>query len=162
VKNVTYGDTEKQVLMRHQFINHDEPVIEREGVNVDDFYTDEVVKRCSEHSVMLDIGTGTGHIPLQISRKGPAGIYIVAMDVSNASVKIAKKNTRKKKNIEILRGDGYNLPFKDNSFESAICRLAPHSIKEMYRVLKSKGCYVLYDTDTPVVGRNSKKCSATE
>jgi len=144
VKNVAYGDTEKQVLMRQHFIKHDEPVIEREGVNVDDFYINEVAKRCSEHSMMLDIGTGTGHIPLQISRRGPAGIYIVAMDVSKASVEIAKKNARTLKNVEILRGDGYNLPFKDGSFDLAICRLAPHSIKETHRVLKTKGCYVLY------------------
>jgi ubiquinone/menaquinone biosynthesis C-methylase UbiE len=71
-------------------------------------------------------------------------LNIVAIDVSYPSVKITKKNLKSIKETEILRADGNNLPFRDSSFDLTFCRLAPHKIKEVYRVLRKKGSYILY------------------
>ncbi len=69
-------------------------------------------------------------------------LEIFALDLSEASVKIAKENSSGVENIEILRADGQNLPFRDLAFDVIIVRLASHSIREAHRVLKEGRWYI--------------------
>jgi SAM-dependent methyltransferase len=139
------GDDATQVQMRDHFIKYDKPLIEYEGPNPDDFYIDEILKRCLADSLLLDIGTGTGDTPSKISQKCiPAGVHVVAIDVSSSSAIVSRRNLRDFKNVEILRADGRNLPFKDASFDLAFCRLALHRFGEARRVLRNRGCYISY------------------
>ena len=138
-------DSLEKVLLRDRFIKEDLRKIVVEGVNVDEVYVREVVERGFKGALILDVGTGTAHIPLEIVKRSK-WLRFVALDLSSASVKIAKKNVEVAnyvKNIFIVRADGYNLPFRDFCFAEVIIRLAPHSIKEAYRVLKTDGWYIL-------------------
>ena len=54
-----------------------------------------------------------------------------------------RRKTPLNSRIHVLKADGYHLPFVDSSFDLAVTRLAPHSIKEAYRVLKKGGWYIL-------------------
>lgn len=135
------ADTSEQAYLRNDFIKEELPRIEVEGVNVDEVYVNEIVKRISRKGIILDIGTGNAHVPIKMVKRSRE-LEIVAIDLSKPSVRIAKENSIPFKNIHILRADGHNLPFKDFSFDEVVVRLAPHSIREVYRVLKHGGWYI--------------------
>ena len=135
------ADTPEQAYLRDRFIKEELEKIEIEGVDVDEVYVSEVVRKAPEHGKILDIGTGNAHIPIEVISRNRE-LEIFAIDLSKASVKIAKENTSTFRNIHILRADSYNLPFRDEVFDDVIVRLAPHSIKEAYRVLKKGGWYI--------------------
>lgn len=80
-----------------------EEIIEKDGVDVDKVYEDDVRKRCSDGSKILDIGIGTGYIPLQIVRKSEKAVKVIGMDLSKSMVKIARKNTASLHNVAIIR-----------------------------------------------------------
>lgn len=120
-----------------------EEIIEKDGVDVDKVYEDDVLERCSDGSKILDIGTGIGYIPLQIVQKSKKAIEVIAMDLSKSMVKIARKNTASLYNVVIIRGDAHNLPFKDESFDVVMSKLAPYNIEEASRILKPGGWYIL-------------------
>lgn len=142
---LSLGNTARKALLRDEFIKEDSKKIPLEGVDVDEVYLREIAVRTSEGCRILDIGTGTAHIPLETARR-TSKVEIVAMDLSEASAKIAKQNVETanySKRIHIVRADGYHPPFKDQCFKMVIIRLAPHSIAEAHRVLKKDGCYIL-------------------
>jgi len=132
-----------RALAKDRFEKEEEPTIEREGVDVDKVYEDDVLQRCSDGSRILDIGTGTGHIPFRIAQKTKKAIEVVAMDLSECMVRIAKNNTASLHSIVAIRGDAHNLPFKDESFQVVMSKLTPCSIDEALRVLKPGGWYIL-------------------
>jgi ubiquinone/menaquinone biosynthesis C-methylase UbiE len=95
--------------------------------------------------VLLDIATGGGH-------------------TANAFAPLVKKVTAAEsfitgnghQNVEFVQGDAKQLPFTDESFEIVTCRIAPHHfpnvdlfIKEVYRVLKPGGQFLLDDNVVP-------------
>lgn len=95
---------------------------------------------------VLDIGFGVGYFLFEASKR-KLMLKGFGVDTNKKSVifvkKIAKKN-RKKIYFEI--GDGYNLPFYDDTFHVVICSHVlehvkePEKIlKEIYRVLKKNG-----------------------
>ena len=139
---MSLGNTLRQASLRDVFIKRELKRIRVEGIDADEVYIEEIIKRCPKGCKILDIGTGTAHIPVSILKKKGEDVEIIAVDISLASVKIAKKNISKYGNVHLLRADGYNLPFKDSSFNEVIVRLAPHSIREAYRVLKENGWYI--------------------
>jgi hypothetical protein len=63
VRSRMCGDNAREVQMRDHFIKYGRPLIEYEGLNPYDSHTDEILKRCLEGSVLLDIGTGSGDTP---------------------------------------------------------------------------------------------------
>jgi len=136
--------TREQAALRDEFIKKDEKRISFDGVNVNDVYVKDIVERCFEGCVILDIGTGTAHIPAVIAKKCRKKIRIIALDLSRYLIDIAKQNTAEFENIEIVRGDGHHLPFKDCSFDIVTIRLAPHKTLETHRVLKRGGWYIHY------------------
>lgn len=89
---------------------------------------------------LLDLGTGTGFklLPLQQKFK-----RIVGLEISDSMVAAAKRNLPFE-NIDIIKGDNFNLPFPDNYFDVVISFLAPCSFKEIHRVLKKDG-YILIE-----------------
>lgn len=116
----------EQAYLRNYFIKEELPRIEVEGIDVDEVYVNEIIKRISRKGKILDIGTGNAHIPIKVAKRNRE-IEIVAIDLSKASVRIVKENS---------------FPFKDLSFDEVVIRLAPHSIREVYRVLKHGGWYI--------------------
>jgi len=135
------ADTPEQAHLRDRFIKEEIPHIKIEGINVDEIYIKEIVEKRPKGGKILDIGTGTAHIPVELVKRDKE-LEIFAIDLSEASVRIAKQNSYGLEGIEILRADGHNLPFRDLAFEEVIARLASHSIKEAHRVLKEGGWYI--------------------
>lgn len=88
---------------------------------------------------ILEIGTGTGTIPLWL---GHLNREMTCIDGSAAMVKIAQKNCQDHTHITFLQADLNNLPFANNSVDLIIKRLAPDNLKEINRVLKKNGRFL--------------------
>ena len=103
---------------------------------------------CQPNGKCLDIGCGSGNYTGALATKG---LDIEGIDISE---EMLNKARRKYPSIRFSQGDAKNLPFQDNSFDSATCILATHHIndnkklfQEIFRVLK-KGNFVIF-TATP-------------
>ena len=95
---------------------------------------------------VLDVGTGTGIIALDVAaRLGPQG-KVVGIDLSDGMLATASKKAQQKgleSRTEFLKMDAENLTFEDNSFDAALSLYAlrhfpnpDKSVNEIFRVLK--------------------------
>lgn len=100
---------------------------------------------CDKSSSVLDVACGTGILTCML-----AGLThdVHALDFSSdmlSDLRI-RLNKREIQNVEVIHGDGQNLPFKDQTFDSAFSLFGlmffPDRIqgfKELHRVLKPNG-----------------------
>lgn len=101
-------------------------------------HLDNIVQWVKEKNI-LDIGAGDGLITYHLKAKG--------IENNQTAVKLAKE-----KGADVIFGDAYALPFKDEEFESALmidvlehCEFPKLALKEARRVLKN----YLYVTTPP-------------
>ena len=94
---------------------------------------------------ILNVGIGAGPLTKALRKKGE----VIGVDISPGLLKVAKK-----RGAEVVEGDAHNLPFKDESFDSAVCigllgHLAEpeNALREIQRTLKP---------DSPIVVTVSK------
>lgn len=99
-------------------------------------------------NIILDIACGTGRFSDHISKKG---FNVIGIDYSGEMLRQAVK--KKNKNLNFIRGNAFNLPFKDSSFDSVIAMHFVYHysdingiLKEMHRVVK-KGGVIIFDTN---------------
>jgi len=92
---------------------------------------------------ILEVGIGTGkNIPYY-----PVGERVIAIDISEGMLKVAKRRAREYMGFPVLmKADVMELPFKDESFDCAVSTFVFCSVpdpikglKEVYRVLKQGG-----------------------
>lgn len=104
---------------------------------------------------LLDIATGGGHTANAFA---PLVKKVTALDLTAEMLAAAESfiTVNGHSNVEFVRGDAENLPFPDDSFDIVTCRIAPHHfpnvdlfIKEVYRVLKPNGQFLLDDNVVP-------------
>lgn len=78
----------------------------------------EVLHYLDEHNLskkklkLLDFGCGTGSSAKYIKKYLP-NLSIYGVDVSKESIRVAKDNTKKIKNVYFAHFDGVNIPFKE-------------------------------------------------
>ena len=94
--------------------------------------------------LILDVGCGNGAVTRDICSH-TAG-HVIAIDDSEEMVEIAGKMLVGVRNVTLCMGDAHSLPFKDNTFDIAICNLLlmwvrePQTVvNEMARVVKHGG-----------------------
>lgn len=110
---------------------------------------DEMVRRILQElapdDVVLDIGTGTGEIPLRICH---AVSRAEAVDASREMIAIARDNAKLRgaRNVTFSVHNSYNLPFRDGTFDAVIVSNLLHIVEhpadvlaEARRVLKAAG-----------------------
>lgn len=95
---------------------------------------------------VLDVGTGTGIIALDVATKVGSQGKVVGIDLSDGMLATATNKAKQKgleQRTEFLKMDAENLEFEDNSFDAAISLYAlrhfpnpDKSVNEIFRVLK--------------------------
>lgn len=107
--------------------------------------------------IVLDAATGGGHTANALA---PLVHKVTAMDLTPKMLASAEKfiTGNGHANVEFVEGDAENMPFEDETFDIVTCRIAPHHfpnvkdfIKEVYRVLKPDGRFLLDDNVAPEV-----------
>ncbi len=112
---------------------------------LDSFESDILLKelRRFEGKKVLDIGCGTGRVCGYLKSYGAK---VTGTDISEKMLMEARKKHR---DIEFVRADANNLPFKDNTFDAVTAMfLIVHMkdpllfFREAYRVLKEGGVFI--------------------
>jgi hypothetical protein len=97
-------------------------------------------------ATILDLATGAADIPIAIARwaeRRGRPVRIVASDVSDAILDLARKNTAGHPAIELARHDARAIPLPDASVDIAVCSLSLHHfppdeatqvLREMHRI----------------------------
>jgi ubiquinone/menaquinone biosynthesis C-methylase UbiE len=80
-------------------------------------------------NTVLDAGVGTGRFAKPMQEQG---LEVVGIDISRKMINVAKE----KGTSNLFRGDVCALPFKDGSFDAAICNAVLHLISEWKTALR--------------------------
>lgn len=106
---------------------------------------------------ILDIATGTGDLALMMSQLNPD--RIVGLDISAGMLEVGKQKIAKANlsdTIEMVVGDSENMPFEDNTFDAITVSFGVRNfanldkgLKEIRRVLKPNGTFVVLETSNP-------------
>jgi len=117
-------------------------------------FIETVINQSPPEGTFLDVGTGTGWIAIGVAKYNP-NTKIMAVDLSETMLKVAKKNAQQEKvgqRIRFLKTDAKNLPFKTGTFDSVFCHNMLHHlpepigmVKEMIRVAKKDGAIIIRD-----------------
>jgi demethylmenaquinone methyltransferase/2-methoxy-6-polyprenyl-1,4-benzoquinol methylase len=115
-----------------------------------------IIKDSNPDSI-LDVATGTGDLAINLAETNAS--RIVGFDISSGMLDIGKIKVKKKSldsKIEMILGDGEKMPFEDNSFDAITVAFGvrnfeslENGLKEIYRVLKPKGTFVILETSMP-------------
>ena len=142
--------------MNHGTVNH---------LFVDDFLTfcldaplSGRLTEAMEPLQVLDVGTGTAQIPIELCRH-PVTCRITAIDLAAEMLKLAELNVgweSLSKIIQIERADAKKMPYADGSFDAVISNSIVHHIPEprlvfaeMSRVLRRGGVLFVRDLLRP-------------
>ena len=128
------GDSERQALLRDEMIKKTEKTSGNR-------YVSTILSVFKPQMKLLDIGCGTAHIIQELASSNRRS-HFVGLDVSPAMLNIANTNLGSLSNVELVEGDGLNLPFPDCTFDTVITRLADYSPREAFRVLRRKGYFL--------------------
>ena len=105
----------------------------------------------------LDLGCGTGEMLKLILQKDPHK-ELCGIDLSEEMLAVAKSKLPEQ--VKLLLGDSEALPFPDNAFDVVYCNDSFHHypapkdvLREINRVLKPGGTFLMGDCWQPFVGR---------
>ncbi len=107
---------------------------------------------------ILDVGTGTALIPIEIARRLP-GVHIIAIDLAEEMLKLGRVNVARaglEQRIQLERIDAKDLAGPTGGFDAVISNSIVHHIpepltafREMHRVLRPGGLLFLRDLLRP-------------
>lgn len=75
---------------------------------------------------ILDVGAGDAATLLHLRKWAPDGWRFVGAEVHPQVAALALERSRGSDEVEIVRADGLQLPFRDRSFDAAFCTLTLH------------------------------------
>ncbi len=114
--------------------------------------------RKADSDTILDIATGTGDLAIALVKTGAS--RIVGLDISTGMLEIGKQKVRQKQlgnTVEMVLGDGENLPFENDSFDAVTVAFGVRNFEnlekgltEINRILKPGGIFVVLETSVPV------------
>ncbi len=130
------------------------------SLGIDVSWRKKVVKLVGENNPkqILDIATGTGDLALMMASLQPD--RIVGLDISKGMLEVGKKKIAEANlsdKITMMVGDSENMPFEDNTFDAITVSFGVRNfenlnkgLKEILRVLKPNGKFVILETSNPI------------
>ena len=121
---------------------------------MDGAWRHQVIQRAqlADTSRVLDIGTGTGDLALEISHRFPHSV-VIAADYTFEMMNVGKQKGRA---LNFNSADALHLPFADETFDAVVSGFLLRNVtdidrvlREQYRVLKKGGRMVALDTTRP-------------
>lgn len=107
---------------------------------------------------ILDIATGTGDLAILMAKTNAN--KIIGLDISVGMLEVGQQKILDKKlskTIEMVLADSENMPFEDNYFDAITVAFGIRNfenlekgLKEILRVLKPNGVFVILETSVPV------------
>jgi ubiquinone/menaquinone biosynthesis C-methylase UbiE len=121
-------------------------------------YVGDLLDQLPGSGPVLDLGTGTARIPIELCREEP-DIRVIAVDLAKAMLDVAADNVRQGRleaQIKLQRADVKRLPFDDGSFPVIISNSLIHHaavpdllLREAWRVLADGGLIFFRDLTRP-------------
>ena len=115
-----------------------------------------IVKDANPDTI-LDIATGTGDLAINLAETHAT--KITGLDISSGMLEVGKQKIKHKgldSKIEMILGDSENMPFEDDAFDAITVAFGvrnfetlENGLKEIYRVLKPGGTFVILETSIP-------------
>lgn len=112
----------------------------------------------SDPGLVLDVCCGTGDITEQIARNNP-DVLCVGLDFSAQMLDVAEKRTAGLENVMLVEGNAMELPFDDDTFDSAVISFGLRNtpdyeqvLSEMTRVVRGGGVVACLDASVPENG----------
>lgn len=112
----------------------------------------------ADNGVVLDLGTGTAQIPIELCRQHPS-MNVHAIDLAEHMLDLAEENVRRSgllDRIRLQKVDAKGLPFENHSFAAVVSNSIIHHIPapaavigEMVRVTKPGGVIFVRDLLRP-------------
>jgi len=106
------------------------------------------------NAVILDLGTGTGDLALEIQMRHPDAL-VVAADLTPEMMQIGKTR-HPDAQLQWVLADADHLPFPPDCFDNIVSGFLlrnlgnlPHALREQQRVLKADGDWHALDTTPP-------------
>ncbi len=103
---------------------------------------------------VLDIGSGPGHQAMEMSPMVGLSGKVDGVDMSDSMLKIARARCEDVSNVEFHEADAVNLPFDDGTFDAVMSSMVfeylpdvPGALREVFRVLKSRGRVAIHGCD---------------
>ncbi len=107
---------------------------------------------------VLDLGTGTAQIPIELCSQNPT-VHVMAIDMAETMLRIARENIARRQfgeRIRLEKVDAKRLPFLDDSWAAVMSNSIVHHIPEpramlaeALRVLKPTGLVFIRDLSRP-------------
>ena len=104
---------------------------------------------------VLDIGTGSGRLAIELAKAGNCDFEITALDISPDMLERAEQNIRRaglQDKIKLVLATASRLPFPDQSFDLVMSYASLHHwfepvqvLNESQRVAKSEGSIIIRD-----------------
>ncbi len=126
---------------------------------IDVSWRKKVIQLVADHKAknILDIATGTGDLAIMLAKTDAE--QIIGLDISPGMLEVGKKKVAAlnlEDKIEMILGDSENLPFKKDTFDAVTVGFGVRNfedleqgLREIYRVLKPKGIFVVLETSQP-------------
>lgn len=119
------------------------------------YFVWKILRRGIKGGRVLDIGTGSGRLAIELAKARGGNFEIIGLDVSENMLKIAQENTRQAEvtdKIKFVLANADALPFPDGSFDLVISYASLHHwfrpaavFNEAQRVVKKGGTVIIRD-----------------
>lgn len=105
----------------------------------------------SQTKIVLDLAVGTGDLAKELLKNR---VRVIGLDISLEMLRIAKRKI--KGSFNPVAGSGYQLPFRDESFDTVTCAFGIRNmhqtetaLKEIHRVIKNGQKIVILEFSLP-------------
>jgi ubiquinone/menaquinone biosynthesis C-methylase UbiE len=100
---------------------------------------------------VLDVGTGTGRVPIGIA-KSQTALHVEGLDLSAQMIAFARRSAGSVNHVRFTVGDVADLPYPDDTFDLILSTMSQHhwadvqgGMRELNRVLNPAGQLWIYD-----------------